>query len=165
VIKVSIYTDRSIAIPVIRSTKETRLRCPNSTTHSLGSLAEMVHSLFSSLDIMLTLLAPTEKQTGFIKTLAAEKGIEVDPTSLNKGEASQKINELKNMETKNAGATGEEPTQDPNTWATGDDKATPKQMGYIAMMAKEAGENAPGDSIGKSEASKKIEDLKVKTGM
>ena len=84
---------------------------------------------------------------------------------MNKGEASQKINDLKNMDTKNADATADEPIQDPNTWTTGDDKATGKQTGYIAVMAKEAGESVPGGTMGKSEASKKIEELKERTGM
>ncbi len=109
--------------------------------------------------------APTQKQTSFVSTLAAAKGVQVDANSLNKGEASAKINELKNMDTKNAEATADEPIQDPNTWATGDDAATGKQTGYIAVMAKEAGEAPPQGQMGKSEASKKIEELKEKTGM
>ena len=109
--------------------------------------------------------APTQKQTSFISTLAAEKGVQVDANSLNKGEASAKINELKNMDTKNADATSDKPIQDPHTWATGDYAATGKQTGYIAVMAKEAGEEVPQGQMGKSEASKKIEELKEKTGM
>lgn len=113
--------------------------------------------------------APTEKQTSFISTLAAEKGVQVDANSLNKGEASAKINELKGLDTKDtkeaANASAGEPIQDPNTWATGDDPATGKQEGYIAVMAKEAGEEGPQGKMGKSEASKRIEELKTKTGM
>jgi len=110
--------------------------------------------------------APTEKQTAFIKTLAAGKGVQVDPTSMNKGEASAKINELKAKNTQNPEATAGEPIQDPKTWATGDHPATGKQMGYIAVMAKEAGEEVPSEKgMGKSEASQKIEALKKKTGM
>lgn len=62
-------------------------------------------------------------------------------------------------------SAAEGPISDPNTWATGDDQATGKQKGYIAVMAKEAGETPPSGSLGKSEASKKIEELKDKTGM
>ena len=69
------------------------------------------------------------------------------------------------MQTSNADATAGEPIQDPNTWSTGDDAATGKQTGYIAVMAKEAGEQPPSGQMGKSEASKKIEELKEKTGM
>ena len=121
--------------------------------------------IFRHCSTDLFLPAPTEKQAGFISTLAASKGVDVDPKSLNKGEASQKINELKNMNTTNTDATAGEPIQDPNTWSTGDDAATGKQTGYIAVMAKEAGEAPPSDKMGKTEASKKIEELKEKTGM
>lgn len=109
--------------------------------------------------------APTDKQKSFISTLAASKNAEVDPNSLNKSEASQKINELKNAETQNPNAIAGEPIQDPNTWSTGDDKASGKQQGYIAAMAKEAGEKVPAEGMGKTEASQKIGELKEKTGM
>ena len=110
--------------------------------------------------------APTEKQTSFLNTLAAEKGVQVDPTSMNKGEASAKINQLKSETTKNPDATAGKSIQEPKTWATGDEPATEKQMGYIAVMAKTAGEEVPSEKgVGKSEASQKIEELKKKTGM
>ena len=101
----------------------------------------------------------------FIKTLAAEKDVDVNTADLNKSSASATINDLKNKETKNPDATAGAPIQDPNSWATGEDKATGKQQGYIAVMAKEAGEQVPGGEMGKSEASKKIGELKSKTGM
>jgi hypothetical protein len=109
--------------------------------------------------------APTEKQTSFLQTLAKEKGVTVDANNLNKGEASAKINELKGMDTKNPNATAGEPIQDPESWSTGDDPATGKQTGYIAVMAKEAGEDVKTEGLGKTEASEKIEELKKKTGM
>jgi hypothetical protein len=59
---------------------------------------------------------PTEKQTSFLKTLAEQKGVHLDPTSLNKSEASAKINELKSKDTQNADVTAGEPIQDPKTW-------------------------------------------------
>jgi hypothetical protein len=59
---------------------------------------------------------PTEKQTSFLKTLAEQKGVQLDPTSMNKGEASAKINELKSKDTQNADITAGEPIQDPKTW-------------------------------------------------
>ncbi|KAL8898508.1 MAG: hypothetical protein Q9207_006663 [Kuettlingeria erythrocarpa] len=108
--------------------------------------------------------APTEKQKSFISTLAASKNASVDPNALNKSEASAKINELKEQPTQNADASAGQPIQDPNTWSTGDDKATGKQMGYVAVMAKKAGEEVPGQ-MGKTEASQKIDELKGKTGM
>lgn len=47
----------------------------------------------------------------------------------------------------------------------GDDPATGKQMGYIAVMAQKAGEAKPAGGLGKTEASQKIGELKGKTGM
>lgn len=47
----------------------------------------------------------------------------------------------------------------------GDDPATGKQMGYIAVMAQKAGEAKPAEGMGKTEASQKIGELKSKTGM
>ena len=111
---------------------------------------------------------PTDKQKGFISTLASSKNLPVDdPSSLTKSEASAKINQLKDAPTQNANAdsaTADQPIQDPDTWTTGDEKATGKQMGYVAVMAKKAGESVPGE-MGKTDASKKIEELKAKTGM
>ena len=109
--------------------------------------------------------APTEKQKSFLSTLATSKNDPVDPATLNKSEASQKIDELKNAETQNPNATAGEPIQNPDTWSTGDDKATGRQQGYIAAMAREAGEKVPSEGMGKTEASKVIEGLKEKTGM
>lgn len=109
--------------------------------------------------------APTDKQKSFISTLAASKGADIDPSTLNKSSASTTINDLKNQETKNPDATADEPIQNPDSWSTGDDKATGKQQGYIAVMAKEAGEEVRTEGIGKTEASKRIEELKTKTGM
>lgn len=109
--------------------------------------------------------APTEKQKAFLSTLASSKHApDVNPSSMNKSEASQKINELKDKPTQDSDAAAGQPIQDPSTWSTGDDKATGKQMGYVAVMAKKAGEEVPGQ-MGKSEASQKIGELKGKTGM
>ena len=105
------------------------------------------------------------RDSTFIKTLAAEKGADIDTSDLNKSSASAAINDLKNKETQNPDATAGEPIQDPSSWSTGEDKATGKQQGYIAAMAKEAWEKVPGGDMGKSEASQKIGDLKSKTGM
>ena len=109
--------------------------------------------------------APPDKQNAFISTLAADKGADVDPNNINKSEASAKINELKSSDTKNPGATAGKPIQNPDTWSTGDDKATGKQTGYIAAMAQRAGDKVETQGMGKTEASKTIEDLKGKTGM
>ena len=127
---------------------------------------------------------PTWKQTAFLNTLAKEKGVEVDLDGLNKGDASAKINALKGLDAKDvdanapqeaaaagksrsSGENGGEPIQDPSTWATGDEAATSRQRGYIAVMAREAGEEGPGEErmMGKREASSRIEALKGRTGM
>lgn len=109
--------------------------------------------------------APTEKQKAFLSTLAADKDAQVDPARMNKSEASSKIDELKNAESKDPGAAAGEPIQHPDSWTTGGDRATGKQTGYIAAMAREAGEKVETGGMGKTEASKKIGDLKEKTGM
>lgn len=121
--------------------------------------------------------APTDKQKAFLSTLAADKDVPIDPATLNKSEASVKINELKNAETPQrdpgagggggggAAAAAGEPIQDPDTWTTGGDRVTGKQTGYIAAMAREAGEEVETGGMGKTEASKKIGELKGKTGM
>ena len=46
--------------------------------------------------------APTDKQKGFIATLAQSTGEDVDPDSLTKGEASLKIDELKKKQDEGA---------------------------------------------------------------
>lgn len=62
---------------------------------------------------------PTEKQTAFLQTLANSKGVsDLNPNELNKSEASQKIDQLKNSDTQNAEAASNAgpPIQDPNSW-------------------------------------------------
>ena len=110
----------------------------------------------------------TYNRKAFINTLASQKGAsDVDPSSMNKSEASAKINELKNAETQilEASDSVDKPIQNPDSWSTGDDPASGKQTGYIAAMAREAGEKVPTEGMGKTDASKKIEELKEKTGM
>jgi hypothetical protein len=75
------------------------------------------------------------------------------------------MNELKEMDAKDANVTANELGQESTTWTTRHDKATRKQMGYIAVFAKDAGNSVLGGTMDKSEASKKIEELKEKTGM
>lgn len=86
---------------------------------------------------------------------------------MNKSEASTKIDELKKaeMQKPEAAASVDKPLQNPDSWTTGDDPASGKQTGYIAAMAREAGAKVPTEGMTKTEASKKIEELKEKTGM
>jgi hypothetical protein len=53
--------------------------------------------------------------------------------------------------------------KDPQEWTTGGEPATGAQMSYVKTMADEAGESVP-ESMTKTEASEKIEELQAKTG-
>lgn len=49
----------------------------------------------------------------------------------------------------------------PENWATGDEPATEKQKGFLAVLEKKAGEPVENmEGLGKSEASAKIDELK-----
>lgn len=114
--------------------------------------------------------APTDKQKNFLATLANDKKVDIDPDSLNKAEASKQIDKLKNMESSGSGqdsgaGSNGKPIQDPDSWTTGGESATGKQTGYIQVMAREAGESIDTTGMGKTDASKTIEQLKEKTGM
>ena len=100
--------------------------------------------------------APTEKQTSFLQTLAKEKGVEVDANNLNKGDASAKINELK----KHGLLRTQRPLRGNRFKIRRGGRrvmnpATGKQTGYIAVMAKEAGEEVKTQGMGKTEASER----------
>ena len=53
--------------------------------------------------------------------------------------------------------------KDPDDWATGDEPMTGAQRSYLQTLAREAGEDIPGE-LTKAEASKKIEQLQDRTG-
>jgi hypothetical protein len=53
--------------------------------------------------------------------------------------------------------------KDPDDWATGDEPMTGAQRSYLETLAREAGEEAPGD-LTKAEASKRIDELQQRTG-
>jgi Protein of unknown function (DUF3072) len=53
--------------------------------------------------------------------------------------------------------------KDPDDWTTGDEPATGAQQSYLHTLAGEAHEDAP-DGLTKAEASRKIDDLREKTG-
>lgn len=72
---------------------------------------------------------------------------------------------IKRKESSNHSGEHDRFDADIETWCRGDDPATGKQMGYIAVMAQKAGEGKPAQGMGKTEASQKIEELKQKTGM
>ncbi len=53
--------------------------------------------------------------------------------------------------------------KDPEDWVTGDEPMTGAQASYLQTLAEEAGE-AVEDDLTKADASKKIDELKDKTG-
>ena len=53
--------------------------------------------------------------------------------------------------------------KDPDAWTTGDEPMTGAQRSYLKTLADEAGEPAEED-LTKAEASKRIDDLRAKTG-
>jgi len=53
----------------------------------------------------------------------------------------------------------------PDDWKTGDDPATPAQRAYLDTLATQAGENVDDDDLTKAEASKRIDELRDKTGL
>lgn len=95
--------------------------------------------------------------------------MDLDTSKMNKSEASQQIDHLKNTAGSSGGAANgsnsEQPIQNPESWTTGGDAATGKQAGYIKAMANKAGDEINTDGLSKTDASEKIEDLKSKTGM
>jgi len=107
---------------------------------------------------------------------------DVDPENVNKSEASQQIDRLKNMSDGSGSSTApasntssskptdaakksDETLQHPENWTTGGESATGKQAGYIKAMASRAGEDVNVEGMSKTEASEKISDLKKETGM
>ena len=54
--------------------------------------------------------------------------------------------------------------KDPDDWKTGDEPMTAAQRSYMSTLAAEAGEATPDEALTKAEASKKIDELREKTG-
>ena len=54
--------------------------------------------------------------------------------------------------------------KDPSDWVTGDEPATGPQQSYLSTLAQQAGEQVDTSELNKADASKKIEELKEKTG-
>ena len=55
--------------------------------------------------------------------------------------------------------------KDPKDWKSGDDPATPSQMSYLSTLAEQAGEEAPGQTMTKAEASEQIDRLRQAAGI
>jgi len=54
--------------------------------------------------------------------------------------------------------------RDPDEWKTGDEPMTAAQRSYMETLATEAGEEAGAEDLTKAEASKRIDELREKTG-
>ncbi len=67
------------------------------------------------------------------------------------------------MAKKNQPARDRSAIKDPQQWVTGEEPMTGAQDSYVHTLAREAGEEVPGD-LTKAEASEKIEELQEKTG-
>ena len=116
--------------------------------------------------------APTDKQLNFAQQLADQKGMDL-PSDLDKASASAFIDKAKQAPDDKSADTATADAQNgdrdahldrPDQWSTGDEPATQKQQGYIAVLEKKAGESVTsGKGLGKSEASERIEELKAKT--
>ncbi|HEX8325450.1 MAG TPA: DUF3072 domain-containing protein [Tepidisphaeraceae bacterium] len=103
----------------------------------------------------------TGAQKSYLKTLSEEAGTKLDE-SLTKGEASLRINELKDKQhvvEKRADGKASNTEKDPADWATGQEPMTGAQQSYLKTLSEEA--NVPFDaSISKGDASKKIDELR-----
>jgi len=53
--------------------------------------------------------------------------------------------------------------KNPDSWKTGDEPMTQAQRSYLETLAREAGEEPPGEMT-KAEAAKKIEEMQKRTG-
>lgn len=62
-----------------------------------------------------------------------------------------------------AAPSGEGVQKDPDEWKTGDETMTPAQASYLQTLCTEAGEAFEPD-LTKAEASKRIDELRHKTG-
>jgi hypothetical protein len=58
---------------------------------------------------------------------------------------------------------GSNTVKDPDDWVTGEEPATGAQRSYVQTLAEEAHEEIPGD-LTKADASKRIDELREKTG-
>lgn len=69
----------------------------------------------------------------------------------------------KNSQKKPAARNSSNPIKDPDDWTTGEEPMTGAQESYLHTLATEAGEEVE-ENLTKAEASKKIDELRDKTG-
>jgi len=73
------------------------------------------------------------------------------------------FDEQSNEETNKADYKGSNTVKDPDEWTTGDEAMTGAQQSYLKTLSDEAGEEFD-ETLSKSEASKRIDELQHKTG-
>lgn len=88
------------------------------------------------------------------------KNIHRQPDGMNSGNQ-QQGNDF-NQQPKNK-VVGDNTLKDPDDWKSGDDPMTGAQRSYLDTLTTEAGEESAED-LTKAEASKKIDELRHKTG-
>jgi hypothetical protein len=87
------------------------------------------------------------------------KNIHRQPDGMNSG--NQQQGDDFNQQPKNV--VGDNTIKDPDEWKTGDEPMTGAQKSYMETLASEAGEKTE-ENLTKAEASKKIDELRQKTG-
>lgn len=73
------------------------------------------------------------------------------------------FDEQSNEETNKTDYKGSNTVKDPDEWTTGDEAMTGAQQSYLKTLSDEAGEEFD-ETLSKSEASKRIDELQHKTG-
>jgi hypothetical protein len=73
------------------------------------------------------------------------------------------FNEQENNQNENTELKGSNTVKDPDEWTTGNEPMTGAQQSYLKTLSDEAGEEFD-DTLSKSEASKRIDELQHKTG-
>jgi hypothetical protein len=73
------------------------------------------------------------------------------------------FNEPNEEENSNTELKGSNTIKDPDEWTTGDEPMTGAQHSYLKTLSDEAGEDF-NETLSKSEASKRIDELQHKTG-
>jgi hypothetical protein len=73
------------------------------------------------------------------------------------------FNEQENTQNENNDLKGSNTVKDPDEWTTGNEPMTGAQQSYLKTLSDEAGEPFD-ETLSKSEASKRIDELQHKTG-
>jgi hypothetical protein len=69
------------------------------------------------------------------------------------------------MSNKRDDVVDESAIKNPDDWKTGDEPMTAAQRSYLETLATQAGEEADTGDLTKAEASKRIDELRKKTGL